>query len=104
MRARRTGLSSPPSRTRSCSRRRSLASVRTPSPPGFGRRKPSDSAAAPNHANDPDQQTGADKAENQVADPSAEHDPKNTENGAGDRRADDAENDIHQHARIALHE
>ena len=64
----------------------------------------SSGCAAPNHANDPDQQTGADEAEDQVADPSAKHDPKNTENGAGDRRADDAEHDIHQQAHIALHE
>src|SRR6185437_4530601 len=36
--------------------------------------------------------------------PTAQHDPKNTENGAGDRGADDPEHDIHQEAHIALHE
>src|SRR5580700_11371608 len=67
-------------------------------------RFPHSGCAAPDHANDPDQQAGADEPKDQIADPSAEHDPKNTENRAGDRRADDAEYDIHEQAHIALHE
>src|SRR5215510_4658805 len=53
---------------------------------------------------DPDQQDRADKPCNQVADPSPKVDPKETQNGAGNRRPDDTEHDIHQDPHFTLHE
>src|SRR5262249_35682449 len=99
-RARRTGLSSRPWRARSCSRHRSRACVRTAS--NAGARRKLSAGAAPEGANDPDQQTGADKPKNQVADPSAKHDSENTEDGAGDRGPNDAKHDIQEQAHIPL--
>src|SRR4249919_890041 len=53
---------------------------------------------------DPDQQDRADEPGNEVADPSPQVDPKETQNCAGNRRPDDTEHDIHQDPHFTLHE
>jgi len=57
-----------------------------------------------NRTHNRDQYAGADEAGNQVADPSAEMDAHDTQYGARDRRANDAEHDVHEEPHVALHE
>src|SRR5215510_13707281 len=60
--------------------------------------------ADPECTDDPDQQTRADEPSNQVADPAAQGDSKDAENGAGNRRSNNAEHDVHHQSHITLHE
>src|SRR5204862_5216905 len=53
---------------------------------------------------DPDQQDRAGEAGNQVADPSTQVDAEGTQNGAGNRRANNAEHDVHDQSHVTLHE
>src|SRR6478736_1565000 len=62
------------------------------------------SSSGPYHPDDPDQQDRADEAGYQVADPSPQGDPEVAQNGAGNRRADNAEHDIHDQSHVTLHE
>ena len=62
------------------------------------------SSSGPYHPDDPDQQDCADEAGDQVADPSPKGDPEVTQNGAGNRRTDNAEHDVHDQSHVTLHE
>src|SRR6478609_9928086 len=62
------------------------------------------SSSGPYHPDDPDQQDRADEAGYQVADPSPQVDPEVAQNGAGNRRADNTEHDIHDQPHVTLHE
>src|SRR5277367_4879941 len=56
------------------------------------------------HPVDRDQQDRADESSNEVAEPSSKANPKEIQNGAGNRGPDDTEHDIHQESHITLHE
>src|SRR6266404_1802907 len=62
------------------------------------------SSSWPYSPDNPDQQDRADEAGNQVADPSPQGDPEVTQNGAGNRRTDNAEHNIHDQPHVTLHE
>src|SRR5258708_38949461 len=62
------------------------------------------SSGRPYRPDDPDKQDRADEAANQVADPSPQEDPEVAQNGAGNRRTDNAEHNIHDQPHVTLHE
>ncbi len=62
------------------------------------------SSSWPYSPDNPDQQDRADEAGNQVADPSPQGDPEVAQNGAGNRRTDNAEHNIHDQPHVTLHE
>src|SRR5260221_8406729 len=62
------------------------------------------SSSWPYSLDNPDQQDRADEAGNEVADPSPQGDPEVAQNGAGNRRTDNAEHNIHDQPHVTLHE